>query len=158
MSDMLVKLYDFPDKGGRLDCGMGGGIVIRKPMGPEKHLCVRWVRRQFGPGWASEADTALSNRPASCFIAVRRKRIVGFSCYDCTSLGMFGPIGVEKRWRRRGVGRGLLVSSMLDMKLRGYSYVIIGNVTPAAWYESILGAVEIPDSSPGLLRTLVTRV
>jgi hypothetical protein len=41
------------------------------------------------------------------------------------------------------------------MKLKGYGYAVIGAVGPAAFYHKLVGAVEIPDSTPGLWKDLL---
>ena len=68
----------------------------------------------------------MSNHPISCFVAVQNQQIIGFACYDATALGFFGPTGVIEESRGKGVGKALLLACMLDMKLKGYGYAIIG--------------------------------
>ena len=64
MSDMLVRLYELSDDWGFLAQQENLGITIRKPIGPEKHVIVDWVREKFSDAWASETDVAISLRPA----------------------------------------------------------------------------------------------
>lgn len=149
MRDMLVKLYEIPDDWSFLQSLQEKGITIRKPFGPEKHVVVNWVRETFGNGWASETEMALANRPISCFVAIKDETIVGFACYDATALGFFGPLGVAESQRGQGIGRSLVKACMLDMKLKGYKYAIIGLTDKYAFYERTVGAVEIPGSYPG---------
>jgi GNAT superfamily N-acetyltransferase len=157
MPDMLVKLYDLKDDWGFIAEQEALGIIIRKPIGPEKALIVDWVREQFADAWASEADQAISNRPISCFVAIRDLELIGFACYDATALGFFGPTGVTEACRGKGTGKALLLACLLDMKLKGYGYAIIGSVGPAAFYEKAAGATLIPDSTPGLWKTWLER-
>ena len=157
MSDMLVKLYDLKDDWSFLEDQAAIGITVRKPIGGEKHVVVDWVRDRFFDGWASEADIAISNSPRTCFIAIARGEIVGFACYDATALGFFGPIGVDESHRGNGTGKALLRACMLDMKLKGYGYAIIGFTGIFEFYGKAVGAVEIPDSSPSLWKTWVRR-
>lgn len=157
--DMLVKLYD-------LNYGLNydqqsipelraQGIETRKPMGPEKHQLLKWVEDNFSSGWASELDTALSNRPVSCFIAQHETSILGFACYDATALGFFGPLGVIQSERGKGIGEALTKACLMDMHLKGYGYAIIGMAESQDFYKKVAGAVEIPDSSPGIYRSCV---
>jgi hypothetical protein len=44
----------------------------------------------------------------------------------------------------------LLLSCLLEMKLKGYGYAIIGWIGPQEFYEKTVGAVVIPDSTPGI--------
>jgi len=156
MPDMLIKLYEIEDDWRFLAKQKKLEIIIRKPIGPEKHIIVNWVSDQFGAGWASETDVAISNRPRTCFIAVKEAVIIGFACYDATGLGFFGPIGVEQSYRGRGSGTALMTACLLDMKLRGYGYAVVGAVKATAYYEKTVGAWEIPHSSPGIYETWVT--
>ena len=153
MSDMLVKLYELEDEWSFLSEQKKLGITIRKPIGPEKHLIVDWVREKFSDAWASETDIAISNRPMSCFVAIRDGTLIGFACYDATALGFFGPIGVEESCRGRGTGRALLLACLLDMKLKGYGSAVIGYTGIFEFYRKAAGAVEIPDSSPSIWKT-----
>ena len=155
MPDMLVKLYDLDDGWGFMAEQKKKGITIRKPIGPEKHLIVAWVSNHFSPSWAAEMDLATTNTPRSCFVAVKSSKFVGFAGYDATALGYFGPIGVEKSERGKGTGQALLRACLLDMKLKGYGYAIIGDVNDLAYYQKAVGAIEIPESSPGVYRNQV---
>ena len=93
---------------------------------------------------------ALANRPLTCFIALKGNELIGFGCYDATALGFFGPTGVAEEHRGQGTGKALLQACLLDMKLKGYGYAVIGAVGPAAFYANAVGAVEIPDSTPSI--------
>ncbi len=150
MADMLVKLYELKDDWSFIAEQEALGVTIRKPIGPEKHLLTRWVEKEFADGWSSEFDQAMSNRPMTCFIAVQAGRPIGFACYDATARGYFGPTGVLEACRGKGTGKALLMACLLDMKLAGYGYAIIGWVGPTAFYEKAVGAVEIPGSTPGI--------
>ena len=155
MPDMLVKLFDLKDDWSFLAEQEQRGIIIRKPIGPEKHFVVRWVQQEAGEAWASETDQAISRRPMTCFIALKPPALIGFACYDATALGFFGPTGVALPHRGQGTGKALLLACLLDMKLAGYGYDIIGSVGPAEFYRKAVGAVEIPDSTPGLWKTML---
>ena len=39
---------------------------------------------------------------------------------------------------------------MHALREEGYGYAIIGSVGPTAFYEKCVGAISIPDSTPGL--------
>ena len=155
MPDMLIKLYDLDDDWSFIAEQKEHGVTIRKPIGPEKHLLVDWVADHFSPGWAAEMDVATANTPRSCFTAVKAPNFIGFACYDATALGFFGPTGVEKSERGQGTGKALLKACLLDMKLKGYGYAIVGDVDDPEYYQKAVGAIEIPDSSPGVYRNRV---
>jgi len=100
---------------------------------------------------------ALTNRPVTCFIAILNQALIGFACYDATAPGYFGPMGVDESYRFQGTGKALLLACLLDMKLKGYGYAIIGWGGPAEFYRKIVGAVEIPDSDskPSIYKTML---
>jgi GNAT superfamily N-acetyltransferase len=152
VSDWLVKLYELPPAGQRPAVQ---GATLRKPIGPEHRLVVDWVGREFGAGWASEAQVALGNRPLSAFIAVGAAGLLGFACYDATARGLFGPIGVAPAARGQGLGAGLLWACLDDMRSLGYAYAVIGGVGPGEFYRRTVGAVPIEGSSPGLYRGML---
>ena len=126
------------------------GITIRRALAPELELVTDWVRRTFGPGWSGEAAVAISRLPPTCFLATQSQRLIGFSCHGATARGFFGPTGVEKAARGKGIGHALLLASLLDLKAMGYAYAIIGDVGPSAFYERTVGAMPIPNSEPGI--------
>ncbi len=155
---MLIKLYELDDDWQFIVGQKNRGITIRKPIGPEKHLIVQWVSDNFSSAWAGETDAAFANRPRSCFVAIKQALIVGFACYDATALGFFGPIGVDRRHRRKGTGTALLMACLLDMKLKGYGYAIVGAVKDTDFYINTVGAQEIAGSTPGIYRTRVRKL
>ena len=150
MPDMLVKLYELPDLTLELKKLKKNGITVRKAMSYEKQDVVGWVQKVFGREWASECGVAFCNSPISCFIATENGKILGFACYDCTSKDFFGPTGVNKFARGRGIGKALLLVCLHAMAAVGYSYAIIGGVGPAEFYTKTCGAVEIKGSKPGI--------
>ncbi len=150
MPDMLVKLYNLTDVNPDVNRLHEQGVEIRRALVPEKHIVVQWVREQFNEHWASECEITFTHAPVSCFVAVENDRILGFACYDATMKNFFGPTGVDKKERGRGVGRALLIAALQAMRAEGYGYAIIGGVGPAAFYAKAVGALLIEDSSPGI--------
>ncbi|WP_112806629.1 GNAT family N-acetyltransferase [Ensifer sp.] len=147
MTDMLVRLYALP---ARPTSPLGAGIGIHRAMAPERRLAVAWIEQTFGAGWAGEAEAAFAATPTRMHIAVFEERIVGFACHDVTALGFFGPTGVDEAMRGRGIGEALLRESLIAMRNAGYGYAVIGGVGPADFYRRTVGAIEIPDSTPGI--------
>ena len=145
-----MKLYELPDTKSNLKVSVSGGVHYRRAMAYEKHQVINWVREHFGPGWASECDVAFSNHPISCHIATENGVILGFVCYDSTSRGMFGPVGVLESARGQGIGRKLLLSGLQAMKAAGYAYAIIGGVGSVEFYRRVANVIKIPDSTPGI--------
>lgn len=93
MGDLLVPLYRIPP----YQPDTQQPWTIRKPLPPEKHLVVEWVRENFSERWASECDVACAQSPASCLIAVKDGKIIGFACFNVTYLNFFGLLASTKR-------------------------------------------------------------
>jgi GNAT superfamily N-acetyltransferase len=151
MPDLLVKLYALPPP----ISSLSSAVEIRRGFAAEKRLVCDWAATQFGPAWASECEAAFARLPVSCFIAIRDRVLQGFACYDATAPGFFGPTGVAKEERRRGIGSALLSAALTDMAAQGYAYAIIGATDAVAFYRKYTGAIEIPGSDPGFYRGLL---
>lgn len=149
MYDMLVKLYELPSLDAALDGLARRGISIRRTIAPEAPVVVAWVLANF-PSSAVEVEFACARMPSTCFLALRDAQILGFACHEATARNFFGPEGVLKAERGRGVGRALLLAALHDQRAQGYAYAIIGGVGPAAFYSSCVGAVAIEGSDPGV--------
>ena len=161
MPDMLVKLYELPSVTPFLEKLSKENITIRRPIGPENYAVIRWINENFGPGWAGEAENAFFHTPKGIYIAVRKlpkqkAEILGFACYDATVKGFFGPTGVNKAERGKGIGVALLLATLQGMKDEGYGYGIIGGAGPVDFYKKGCGAIPIENSSPGVYKDMVT--
>lgn len=155
MTDMLVKLYTLPPLEPALEATRQAGVEVRRAMAAERQKVVRWVETTFDTYWAGETAVAFARQPVACFIAIADGQLVGFACHDATCPNFFGPTGVDDRYRGRGIGKALLLACLHDMAAQGYAYAIIGGVGPVEFYARTVGAVEIPDSTPGIYRQVV---
>jgi GNAT superfamily N-acetyltransferase len=153
--DMLVKLYDLPDRSELFSQLSADGISVRRAMAPDRHKVVAFVRNEFSEAWASETEVAFARTPITCFIAARGRELIGFANHDATCPNFFGPTGVSSGARNKGVGKALLFACLQDMRAQGYAYAIIGGVGPAEFYERTVGAVAIEGSAPGIYRGLL---
>ena len=146
MSDMLVRLYALPERAERVN----QDYVVRRAAARDKSAVLHWINQIFSAQWASEADIAFSRQPISCFIALHQGKLQGFACYETTCRGYFGPAGVADGHRGQGLGTALLHACLRSMREMGYAYAIIGGVGPKEFYSKVVGAIEIPDSTPAI--------
>lgn len=153
--DMLVKLYELPPLAPSIEEQVTHNIQVRRALPPEKYLLGQWVEQQFGIYWRGECEVALTHQPSTCFVAVREGQLIGFSCYDATAKGFFGPIGVTEAARGKNTGKALLLACLHDMYHAGYGYGIIGGVGPAEFYSKTVGAVPIEGSVPGIYAGMI---
>jgi hypothetical protein len=166
MADMLVKLYALPDMSSVLTKVAGFGIEIRRARSWESAPLSEWINTHFSANWVRECQAALGNRPETCFIAIEKQpiatpandpydnmpaeRILGFSCYDATRKGMFGPEAVRNDYQGKSIGKALLLSCLWDMLAMGYAYAVIGWAGPTEFYSKTVGATIIAGSEPGI--------
>ncbi|MDD3243224.1 MAG: GNAT family N-acetyltransferase [Eubacteriales bacterium] len=150
MSDMLVKLYDLKPVSYEEDL-RAWGVAIKRPVSVDKARVLQFVRENFGDGWANECECALIPTPATCYIAVKDKKVVGFACYDVAAKNFFGPTGVREDLRGKKIGAALLHRCMNAMHQDGYGYAIIGWASDRAvpFYQREVNAVAIEGSFPG---------
>src|SRR3979411_425073 len=151
MGDLLVQLYHFkPPKRPQTPGG-----DVRRAVAAEKPRTADWVAKRFGERWASECEISFARQPVACFIAVSDFQVLGFATYDSTAAGFFSPTGVTEEARHKGIGRALLVATIDDMARQGYAYGIIGATTSIEFYRNEVGAIEIPDSTPGFYQGML---
>lgn len=155
MSDMLVKLYELPDITPVMNKMQQQNITVRPALAPELHLISSWVKDNFSAYWESEVRKSFSNTPISCYIAIKEGKLFGFACYDATLRGFFGPMGVSESSRGIHVGKALLLYTLAAQKNMGYGYSIIGGVGPHEFYQKHVGAIAIPNSSPGVYQGML---
>ena len=158
MPDMLVKLYGAPLPS-RAAALAQDGIAIKRAMALDKAAVLGFVGATFGEShatWLGECEVALLQQPSTCFIAVAEARVIGFCCYDSTARGMVGPLGVDPAFRGRGIAPEMMRRTFEAMQAAGYAYAVIGWVSSASYYAKVCGAIEIPDSLPGVYSRMIS--
>ena len=157
MGYMLVKLDNLPNISPIIEEFKSSGIVIRRPIAPEKHAVSNWIREEFkdglenySAGWADECEVAFSNHPVSCFTAIKDGKIIGVACYDSTYKNFFGPEGISKEFQGMGIGKALLLSCLHAMAEEGYAFAIIPTASAMEFYSKVAGAVMIENTGGGI--------
>ncbi|WP_437603860.1 GNAT family N-acetyltransferase [Sorangium sp. So ce590] len=150
MSDMLVNLLKLPPLEPVIEAMRRASVVVRRAAPYEITRVRRFVEQRFTTAWADEISVGYANKPISIYLAIRDGEVIGFSAYECTRRGFFGPTGVAESERGHGVGKALLLASLHGLAQMGYAYGIIGGVGPAEFYARTVGATLIPDSAPGV--------
>lgn len=155
MTDLLVKLYALETPTASRAAMDAAGVSIRPAIGPEKRPVTDWVAKHFSQGWAGEVEVAFAHQPVGCLVAVKDGVLLGFACYDATARGFFGPTAVDPDQRGKGIGEALLRETLATMHHQGHVYAIIGDAGPIAFYEKIVGAIQIPGSTGGLYHGMI---
>lgn len=150
MPDMLVNLLALPPLAPHIERITSGGVILRRAQPFEITPVRSFVETNFSAAWADEISVGFANKPVSIYIAILGTRIVGFAAYECTSKSFFGPTGVAEIVRGRGIGMAMLIASLWGLRELGYVYGIIGAAGPMEFYARAVGAIEIPNSGPGI--------
>lgn len=157
MPDLLVNLQKLPAVDPLLTTLEDEGVLIRRAQPFELTLVRNFIEQHFSVAWADEASVGFSNKPVSVHIATRNRAIIGFAAHECTRKNFFGPMGIAADMQGRGIGKALLLASLLALRELGYVYGIIGGVGPSDFYQKTVGAIVIPDSNPGIYVDLLER-
>lgn len=98
---------------------------------------LEFVKREFGNIWHFEASNAEALHSVE-----HDGDIAGFAAHSANNrgLGWFGPTGVAKHLRGRGLGTQLLHASLADMHARGYERAIIPWTDALDFYAKACGA------------------
>lgn len=152
--DMLVRLYDLPERDRYTASVESLAISIRRARSYEKGQVLDWLTARFSRGWAEECSVAFARDPISCFIAVHEGRIVGFVAYEVTCRNFAGPIGIDPAFRGTQLCHALVCRVLHAMTDMGYAYAILGGLKDLApLVTRYFKAIEIPGSTPGIYTT-----
>ena len=159
MPDLLVSLLDLPPVEPLVESLREEKIIIRRAFPFEITPVQTFVREHFGPGWFDEISVGFANKPSSIYMAIdqsgEKSKIVGFGAYECTCRNFFGPTGVAESYRKRGIGKTLLLACLHGLREMGYAYGVIGGAGPVEFYSKACGAVPIAGSQPGIYRDML---
>lgn len=140
--DLVVDLNRFKSIYNTLFC------YIRRASPSDFDKLSRFVADEFGERWLQSVVYGFRtyNEKLPIYIAQQEEVIVGFACYDVVrgKKGLFGPMGIAKQNRVKGVGKELLHHCLYNMKQDGYEYAIIGQAGPIEFYERNCNARLIP--------------
>ena len=144
MPDLLVNLLKLPALEDVQE------FTVRRAQPFELTAVRTFVSENFSVSWADEVCVGFARQPISVFIATIQQELVGFSAYECTRRGFFGPTGVVEAGQGKGIGKALLLAALWGLREMGYVYAIIGAAGPVRFYQKTVGAIIIPDSEPGI--------
>jgi mycothiol synthase len=97
-----------------------------------------FIEKEFGSIWRFEASNAGDN----LFYVEVDGNIAGFAAHDANNrgLGFFGPTGIAREYRGRGLGAALLRASLADLHRLGYERAIIPWTDALDFYRKACGA------------------
>lgn len=126
------------------------GISITLATQAESESVCRWVKGKFSTEWASEVEISIRNsekdRSGTVGTVVARDKtgeIIGFSTQGALEPHWFGPIGVDEKRRKLGVGSILLFESLKRMKMRGVIEAVICWTGHLFFYTQVPGIVGV---------------
>ena len=119
----------------------GAGVV--RATDATRDRVLGFIENEFGRIWRFEASHAFENDPATLVYVEVDGEIAGFAAHEANNrgLGFFGPTGVARAHRGRGLGARLLHASLADLHRLGYERVIIPWTDAIDFYRKTCGAV-----------------
>jgi hypothetical protein len=123
----------------------GVDLLNREGATPDE---VNWIRKTFRGRWHDEAVASWN------WFATAKSGTAGFAAYgqrtfrwwwlekwwDRPDIGIFGPMGVSKKFRGMHVGVVLARRALASLQAMGYAQAIIPAVGPIKFYERYCGA------------------
>ncbi len=115
---------------------------IRRVDHSDRERVLVFIEKEFGSIWRFECGRAFDREIPTMFVLEENGEIKGFAAHDINNvgLGFFGPTGVAKSERGRGLGRLLLLASLADLKRLGYTRAIIPWTDALDFYRKSCGA------------------
>ncbi len=124
------------------------GFTFQRAKPEDRAATVQFVTENFRLGtWAGETAISFENSPPTTFIAKDENgEIVGWATHSANHLGSFGPTGVKKTLRGKGIGGELLRWCIWDQKHMGLQECSILWVEGhnLFFYSKVLGAYIHP--------------
>lgn len=104
----------------------------------------RFIARHFSESWRREVQPVFEDR-SEAFLSVawgRDGEVVGFAATSATNPCWLGPMGVAPSWRRRGIGRLLVLDSIRRAAHRGMKRLLLPwiNTENHRFYARVCGA------------------
>jgi len=121
--------------------GEWGAGVVRASRGDRERV-LAFIEKEFGRIWRFEAGRAFENDPPTIFYVEVDGDIAGFAAHDANNRGLcfFGPTGVARAHRGRGLGGRLLQASLADLRRLGHERAIIPWTDAIDFYRKACGA------------------
>lgn len=119
-----------------------GGLALRRAAQADRDRVLAFIEEHFGRIWRFEASKAFDPTDPTLFIGEEGTRITGFAAHDVNNhgLGFFGPTGVARSMRGRGLGCALLLASLADLHRLGYRRAVIPWTDALEFYRKCSGA------------------
>jgi mycothiol synthase len=123
------------------ELGVGSGewgVGVDRVSPESRDRVLTFIEKEFGRIWRFEASNAGDN----LFYVQTDGKIAGFAAHDANNrgLGFFGPTGVARAHRGRGLGAALLRASLADLYRLGFERAIIPWTDALDFYRKACGA------------------
>ena len=119
------------------------GTIIRLARPEEKESVRDWVLKKSGLNWSYEVARAIGPAGSGVWVAEDETGIVGFSVYGSLENHWFGPIAVDEKKRKKGLGSVMLFKTLESMKNLGIPRAVIPWTGHLFFYSQIPGIVGL---------------
>ena len=142
--DLAAGSFETPDEATVL-AAAGASLVGLEGASPDD---VDWIKRTFSGRWHEESAAGWNWFARGALgpigFATYAQRSIKFwwleDWWDREDVGIFGPMGVDRRARGLHLGVVLARRALGSLKSMGYAQALIPAVGPVAFYEKYCGA------------------
>lgn len=106
------------------------GVTVRRAVRDDDVMAVTLAASARWPRLSDEIARALDN--GTCHVAFADEEIVGLATHSIARATWAGPIVVESKWRRRGVGAALLAQLCRDLMIAEFPTLVVADADDGA--------------------------
>ncbi len=116
------------------------GVETGMATAADEEELTEWIGSHFSPYWKSETKFAfLKSKPIVAMARDGRGKILGFATCNAAAPGKFGPAGVDRQGRGKGIGTVLLFDAFQAMKNARQSDVTVHWTDHLFYYTQVPG-------------------
>ncbi|MFS0212268.1 GNAT family N-acetyltransferase [Corynebacterium striatum] len=138
----------------------GRPLTVRRAEPSERRVLVDWIEKEFGSGWASEAECGFNSQVPTVLICVYERdtfedpyaHFAGFITYDTRRRGMITACAVHPELRGKRISVSLVEKALTAMQETGYKYAFFGGVDKkrSSLLRNLPGVIDVEGSGSSI--------
>jgi len=126
----------------QLDGMAKAGVTVRRAEQSDREMLSAYVGTHWSRVWQREILLSIERYPATAFVALRGRAVVGFAAHGVYRPSLYGPIATDPSEQGAGIGSVLSRLCLEDMAASGVATAQIGWVAEDAipFYSRTVGA------------------
>ncbi|HAT1213863.1 GNAT family N-acetyltransferase [Corynebacterium striatum] len=160
-ADQVVNIENWKPAGHEVLTDQAGKpLTVRRAEPSERRAVVAWIEKEFGSGWASEAECGFNSHVPTVLICVYSRdtfedpsaHFAGFITYDTRRRGMITACAVHPKLRGKRISVSLVEKALTAMQEAGYKYAFFGGVDKkrSSLLRNLPGIIDIEGSGSSI--------